>query len=84
MDKLSPEERQRILNAKQEFIKTCKIGYVLRYKDGDCNLLKQYWLDKECERIKNDLDFYKRLQQEQRQYGRFNLMKFLAPGVEGN
>jgi len=39
-------------------------------------------LDKECERIKKDLDFYRRIQQEQRQYGGFDLMRLLAPDLE--
>ena len=81
LNKLSLEERKNLLNEKQNFIKTCRIWVILRYKNWDCSLLKKYGLDKECERIKKELDFYRRIQQEQRQYGNFNLIRLLAPNL---
>ena len=86
LEKMSSQERKNLLNEKQNFIKTCRIWVVLNYKNWDCSLLKKYGLDKECERIKKELDFYRRIQQEQRQYGNFNLIRLLAPDLanQGN
>ena len=81
LEKMSSQERKNLLNAKQNFIKTCRIWIVLNYKNWDCSVLKKYGLDKECERIKKELDFYRRIQQEQRQYGNFNLIRLLAPNL---
>ena len=69
----SKERRLLIANAKKEFVKKCQIGFILNYKGGDCSLLKAYGLNKICVQIKRDIDFYRRLQTEEREYGAFNL-----------
>lgn len=68
---------------KQDFIKKCEIWFVLNYKDWNCSLLTQYGLDKECKRIKKELELYKRMQRDNSKYWSFNLDFLLAPKQAG-
>ncbi len=81
LNTLPPKVLKRLKNWKQNFIKRCEIGVVLNYKNWNCSLLKKYWLDKECEQIKRDITIYRRMQQESREYGSFNLIRYLAPNL---
>jgi len=54
LDKMPEEIKKQILsNPKKYFLKQCRLWSVLNSKKKDCNSLKKYWLDKECEQIKN-------------------------------
>jgi len=56
---------------KKDFILRCKIGYAIKYKK-DCSILPAD-LKQKCEQIKKDLDYYNKLLQEERIYGKFDL-----------
>jgi len=62
---------------KEEFIQRCKIGYAIKYK-RNCSILN-WTLKQTCEKVKKDLDFYKRLKEEENTHDQFDLRKLLDP-----